>query len=98
MSTETVCNLCGLDALSVSKHHLVPKAKRGKDTVVVCNECHKQIHSLFTNKELANQYNTIELLKIHPAIKAWIGWRCKHPNVVVSHAMSKKRKQKGKYS
>lgn len=59
---------CGtLDRMT--KHHLIPKNFRHKQTVPkipLCEDCHKKVHQLATNQELAETYNTkqsvVELL------------------------------------
>jgi len=59
---------CGtLDRMT--KHHLIPKPFRNRETVEkipLCEDCHKKVHQLATNTELAKTYNTkqsvIELL------------------------------------
>lgn len=66
------CVLCKREK-ELTKHHLIPKTLhkryrkkfgklRLKETVDVCDDCHSQIHKLFTEKELALEYNTLELL------------------------------------
>jgi len=59
-----------------NKHHLHPKSKGGKsdDVVVLHKICHDKIHSVFTNKELADQYNTIDALLTHPDIQKFVKW------------------------
>lgn len=54
---------------NMTKHHLIPKPFRNKQTVPkipLCEDCHKKVHQLATNQELAENYNTkqgvIELL------------------------------------
>jgi len=44
------------------KHHLVPKAKGGRETLDCCRDCHKAIHLHFTNAALARHYHTVERL------------------------------------
>lgn len=43
-------------------HHLVPKEFGGTETIASCRDCHKAIHTLFTNRELVNHYHTRERL------------------------------------
>jgi len=38
----------------MEKHHLKTKRVDKKNTELVCRECHKTIHSLFSNTELRN--------------------------------------------
>jgi predicted RNA-binding protein len=43
-------------------------------TEPLCKPCHKQIHELITEKDMALRFNTIEDLKAHPAVAKWIEW------------------------
>lgn len=46
---------------NMTRHHLIPKAFRNRQTVPkipLCEECHKKVHRLATNQELAETYNT----------------------------------------
>ena len=77
------CELCGREIVKgyESKHHLVPKSNGGshKSTAVLHSICHKQIHALFTNKELDMFYNTISKLKDQRDVKRFIKWISKKP-------------------
>lgn len=77
-----VCPLClrVLD-LSSSTHHLVPKLKGGNkgETVELHEICHRKIHSLFDEGEIANYYFTIEKLLDHDEIKKFVKWVSKKP-------------------
>ena len=55
-----ICNRMMIEGPSVDKHHFVPKSEGGVDTVFIHRVCHSKIHSLFTEKELAEEYNTPE--------------------------------------
>lgn len=70
------CPLCGRVTPEQyrEKHHLTPKSKKGKETKPVCIDCGDQVHALFTNNELRDQYNTIRALKEHPGVRKWIKW------------------------
>ena len=74
------CPLCGreLDG-TADKHHLVPKSKKGKETVRLHKICHRKIHSLFDEKVLAKHYNTIEKLLESEDIQRFIKWIKKKP-------------------
>lgn len=74
------------------KHHLVPKQKKGKITVLVCDTCGCQVHQIFTNKELAKKYNSIESLKSHPRMQKYIAWVKKKPNDFNICMKTKKRR------
>lgn len=74
------CELCDRDLKSLTVHHLVPRqaVKRKKadpgPTVNICSACHRQIHSLFTNKQLAKELNTLEKLKDEPRMQKFLAW------------------------
>lgn len=92
------CPLCGrimIEGVSTDKHHLIPKSKKGKDTHLVHLVCHRKIHSLFTEKELATKYNTFEKLKEHEEIIKFIEWvKNKDPEFVIGHKDTKDKKGK----
>lgn len=77
------CELCGREILKSeeSKHHLIPKCMGGnKDEVVILHEiCHKQIHALFTDRQLSKVYNTMDKLKDHYDVQRFIKWIGKKP-------------------
>lgn len=62
MEPKETCPLCNRPMHYASDHHLVPKTRGGKDTVTICYDCHQAIHSLFSNKDLENKYNTVDSL------------------------------------
>ncbi|KHF27079.1 hypothetical protein LR68_04086 [Anoxybacillus sp. BCO1] len=51
-----ICELCGRDDVVFTAHHLTPKEYGGTETAKLCFPCHKQIHALYTNEELASRY------------------------------------------
>ena len=55
-------------------HHLVPKSKGGRQTAYLHRICHRQIHALLTETELARHYNTVEALLAHPDIARFVVW------------------------
>lgn len=74
------CQLCEREIDRLTVHHLVPRqaVKRKKadpgPTVDICSACHRQIHNLFDNKELAKNLNTIEKLKAEPRMQKFLSW------------------------
>jgi len=71
-----ICPLCDrtIPKSQRDEHHLIPKSHRGRQTKVLHRICHRQIHAIFTENELARQYNTIEQLKSHADIMGFIEW------------------------
>ena len=51
------CELClrKVPPQLITQHHLMPKQKGGKaeHKTPLCKPCHKQVHAIFTNRELA---------------------------------------------
>ena len=76
-----ICALCDRDEIELTVHHLTPKEEGGTflPTALLCKACHKQIHAIYTNKELAIRLNTISLLKDDDEIKKYIKWIRKQP-------------------
>jgi len=78
------CELCQRD-IELTRHHLIPvsthKKYRKKRTreelsqlVMICRECHNQIHVLISEKEMAAYYNTLESLLAHPGVARFVEW------------------------
>ena len=55
-------------------HHLLPKSRGGTSTVLMHRACHKHIHALFTETQLARHYASVEALKAHPDMAKFIAW------------------------
>jgi hypothetical protein len=55
-------------------HHLIPKSRGGAVTVLMHRACHKQIHALFTETELARQYASAQALRAHPEVAKFVAW------------------------
>jgi len=71
-----LCPLCErpIPASQSDDHHLVPRVKGGKETSELHRICHRQIHALFSEAELAQQYSTVEALLLVPAIQKFVAW------------------------
>lgn len=74
------CELCDREMAALTAHHLIPKqnTKRKKEdpgpTIDICWACHRQIHSLFDNKRLAQELNSLDKLKNDPQLQKFISW------------------------
>ena len=74
------CPLCGRELdKTADLHHLVPKCKKGTETVRLHKICHRKIHSLFDEKLLVKHYDTIEKLLESEDIQRFIKWVAKKP-------------------
>lgn len=79
---EQHCPLCNrpLEAgPSVDEHHLVPRSQGGKAKHLVHRICHRKIHATFTERELAQLYNSWDALKAHPEIATFLRWVANKP-------------------
>ncbi|MFJ7747790.1 HNH endonuclease [Peribacillus sp. NPDC097295] len=75
------CELCSRSEIELTVHHLTPREEGGSllPTALLCKSCHKQIHALYSNRELAIRLYTIILLKDDEALKKYLKWIKKQP-------------------
>jgi len=71
-----ICPICERTSTTeyIEKHHLTPRSRGGKKTLLICIDCGDQIHKLFTNKKLDKEFNTLEKLLADPKIQKWKEW------------------------
>lgn len=93
-ANKVLCPICKREVPENKweKHHLIPKSKKGKETILVCNCCGKVIHQLFSIKELEIKYNTFDSIMSNPKIKKWAEWAFKKPLDFTICMKEKKRK------
>lgn len=95
------CQICGCNT-DLTIHHLRPqskcknKYKQIKDDptnhILICRQCHDSIHSLFTNNELRDMYDTLDKLMNAPDFAKFVNWRKKHLDFDGHSKMSNRRK------
>lgn len=90
-----LCPLCGrrIPADQRDAHHLVPKSKGGRVTQYLHRICHRQIHALFSETELARRYNTVDALLECEAIRAFVAWVRTKPDGFFERTRSSRRKR-----
>lgn len=75
-----LCQLCDRDFEELTVHHLIPRQQTKKKrldssrTIDICSACHRQVHTLFSNRQLAVELNTLETLKVHPDMAKFLNW------------------------
>ncbi|MDH2327739.1 HNH endonuclease [Cereibacter sp. SYSU M97828] len=94
-----ICPLCHRPIppdVPQSLHHLIPRAKGGaKGPVVLLHHiCHKEIHAALAETELARRFNTIEALRGHPRLAAFIQWVERRPPGFLSRVPGGTRKRR----
>ena len=75
-AAEPLCPLCNrpIPPAQQDAHHLVPKSKGGRHTELLHRICHRQIHALFSETELARHYGSAEALLAHPDVQKFVRW------------------------
>ena len=91
--SNPTCALCGRTGPSLTKHHLIPRAMHGRKwarkrfgreemqnrVLWLCGPCHRHIHAVLSEPELAREYNTRESLLAHPEIRRFVEWIADKP-------------------
>ncbi len=89
------CLLCSrvlIEGPSINLHHLIPRCFGGRVSIRMHRICHNKIHTVFSEKEMAQYYHTAERLREHEDIRTFIAWvRKKDPEFFSSHAGSRRR-------
>ena len=69
-----ICPLCDrvIPPAQRDAHHLVPKSKGGRQTKFLHRVCHRQVHALLTETELAREYATVEALLAHRELQTFV--------------------------
>jgi hypothetical protein len=100
MKNQEKCLLCGRElAQPFNEHHLIPVSQGGtfEPKVNLHLICHNKIHSLFTEKELAKQYYSIELLQANDEMQKFIKWvRKKKPSYYDRNKKANRKRKKRK--
>lgn len=82
VAEDVLCPLCGrpIPPSQRDEHHLRPKSEGGRETTTLHRICHRQIHALFTERELADAYFTIDALLAHPELGKFLRWVKRKPD------------------
>ena len=94
--SEKHCTFCGSDE-NIRNHHIVPKCKKGKETIPTCFNCENFIHASWTHTELRDTYNSVEAIVESPKFQAFLKWRRKQPATVVFKSDRGKFRDKNKF-
>lgn len=82
---ELICELCGRPVPKTTRHHLIPREEGGRlfATAQLCPTCHKQLHALYDNRTLAENYATIAALRQDPAVARYLRWVRRQPGTAL---------------
>ena len=87
------CPLCGRPlAEPITRHHLIPPSKGGKDTPTVAMHkiCQTKVHAVFSETELKNYYHTVERIKENEEITKFVKWVSKKEPEFFDQSIKKK--------
>lgn len=75
-TTPVICPICEreIPPIQMDAHHLIPRSKGGRETQYLHRICHRQIHALFTESELATRLNSADAIRQHPQMQRFIEW------------------------
>lgn len=75
----------------------MPKSKGGHRTEYMHRVCHRQVHALLTESELAGQYATVEAVLQHPEVQAFVAWVKTKPEefFVRTHKSTRMQRRRG---
>ena len=76
------CPVCGRDMVdgpSVDRHHWVPRTEGGCETGYLHLICHRMIHRVFDEKQLATAYAEPSAVRSHPEIRRFVAWVRRQP-------------------
>ncbi|WP_340030568.1 HNH endonuclease [Paenibacillus sp. FSL K6-1122] len=80
------CELCEREPVNTTIHHLTPKEMGGTflPTANLCIPCHKQIHSLYTNRDIVTLGLTdLQSLRQDERMIPFIRWIRKQPATTI---------------
>jgi len=81
------CELCEREVPRTTVHHLTPKStarRKGMKiaelpTAELCPPCHRQLHVLFPNQELAARLDSISALREEERVASFLHWLRRQP-------------------
>ncbi|WP_419809859.1 HNH endonuclease [Sphingomonas sp.] len=74
------CALCARPlGVRVEWHHLVPRSEGGRVTAPVHPICHRTIHALVPNADLARTFSTIDSLRAREDVARFLRWIADKP-------------------
>jgi hypothetical protein len=108
MDGPSRCQMCERDVRILTQHHLIPRAEHrrkkkregltqdGLNAVIrICAPCHKNLHAVLTERELADEFNTVEALLQFPLIARFTAWVRKQDDAPIRvRSSNEKRKRK----
>jgi hypothetical protein len=76
------CPLCERPMVtgpSLDQHHPVPRSHGGRAAVTMHKICHRALHAMLSERELAEEFCDFDKLRVHPMLGQFIAWVKKRP-------------------
>jgi hypothetical protein len=76
------CPVCGrmmMAGPSVDRHHWMPKTEGGRESDFIHMVCHRMIHRVLSEQDLATAYGDPAAVRAHPEIARFVTWVRKQP-------------------
>jgi len=93
-----LCPICARPLIpgpSVNEHHFIPKSFKGGETQTLHVVCHSKIHSIWSERELLNEYNNPARVREHPEMQKFIRWIAKkHPEYRTRNVATQERRRR----
>jgi len=95
LGTCPICRRPMLAGGPLDRHHFVPKSRGGRTATLVHKLCHRQIHALWTNRELQQEFSDPERIRRDPGMAPFLSWIAgKHPDFHVRTASDAERRRR----
>jgi hypothetical protein len=59
------------------KHHLIPRCRKGKETIDCCETCESYIHKTWNHNELGDTFNSVKAILADEGFQKFLKWRRK---------------------
>lgn len=91
------CRICGREMIAgcgLDRHHWVPRSAGGTEWAWVHLICHRMVHQVFSDAELAALGDNLAALHAHPDMARFIAWVRKKPTTYVDWPRSPRGKRR----
>lgn len=68
-----------IDGPSLDRHHWVPRTEGGREWAFLHRICHRMIHRVFSERELAAAYSDAGAIRAHPEMRRFVAWVRRQP-------------------
>ena len=68
-----------VDGPAIDRHHWVPRSHGGREQAAMHQVCHRKIHAVLSEAELARAFADAEALRRHPEIARFVAWVQRKP-------------------